>query len=106
MHHTGCQGKHRSTVAAGLDEWLGAHIFAAFSLTSDVTLGFTANGFCISESCSADSTSRDNAFVQFTLRRQSTLTQYAASIDDAHRIDVATLAKLHLCCKIILMRLW
>ena len=52
MHHTGCQGKHRSTVAAGLDEWLGAYIFAAFSFTSDVTLGATANGFCISESCS------------------------------------------------------
>ena len=106
MHHTGCQGKHRSTVAAGLDEWLGAHIFAAFSLISDVTLGFTANGFCISESCSADLTSRDNAFVQFTLRRQSTLTQDAASINDAHRIGVATRAKLHLCSKIILMRLW
>ena len=106
MHHTGCQGKHRSTVAAGLDEWLGAYIFAAFSFTSDVTLGATANGFCISESCSAKSSSRLNAFVQFTLRRQSTLTQGAASIDDAHRIGVATRAKLHLCSKIILMRLW
>ena len=83
MHHTGCQGKHRSTVAAGRDEWLGAHIFAAFSFTSDVTLGATANGFCISESCSAKSSSRLNALVQFTLRRQSTLTQGAASIDDA-----------------------
>jgi hypothetical protein len=102
MHDTGCQGKHRSFVAAGLDEWLGAYIFAAFALVSAVTSGATANGFCIHESCFANSSSSCNALVQFTLRRQSTLTQDAAAIDDAQRIGAAT----HLCSKFILMRLW
>lgn len=102
VHHNGCQGKHRSTEAAALDEWLGAYIFAAFSFISAVTLGATANGFCIQESCSANWTSSCNDLVQFTLRRQSTLTQDAAAIDDAQRIGAAT----HLCRKFILMRLW
>jgi hypothetical protein len=105
MHDVGRHGKHRSTVAAGLDEWLGAYIFAAFSFVSAVTAGATANGFCTHESCSANETSSCNALVQFTLRRQSTLTQDAAAIDAAHRIGVAAHAKLYLSCMIILTRL-